>query len=71
MSRFYSLLCLLGCFATSTNAQVIWADPVFPTESDAVTIYFDATEGTGGLANCNCDVYLHTGGHHEPEHGAK
>jgi glycosidase len=61
MSRFYTLLCILGCFATSTNAQVIWADPVFPTESDAVTIYFDATEGTGGLANCNCDVYLHTG----------
>ncbi len=52
---------LFGCFATSTDAQVIWADPVFPTESDAVTIYFDATEGSGGLANCNCDVYLHTG----------
>lgn len=26
-----------------------------------MTVYFDATEGTGGLANCNCDVYVHTG----------
>ena len=42
-------------------AQIIWTDPVFPTPSQAVTVYFDATKGTGGLANCNCDVYVHTG----------
>ncbi len=56
-----SHLLLLLCCATSTHAQLIWADPVFPTETEAVTIYFDATQGTGGLADCNCDVYLHTG----------
>lgn len=61
MSRFITHLFLLLCFAKTTQAQVIWADPVFPTENQPVTIYFDATQGTGGLANCNCDVYLHTG----------
>lgn len=42
-------------------AQLLVVDPPFPTANDQVTIYFDATEGTGGLANCNCNVYLHTG----------
>ncbi|MBK9016117.1 MAG: hypothetical protein IPM82_19780 [Saprospiraceae bacterium] len=61
MSRFITHLFLLLCFAKTAQAQVIWADPVFPTDNQAVTIYFDATQGSGGLANCNCDVYLHTG----------
>lgn len=61
MFRNFTHLLLLLCFATTAHAQLIWADPVFPTEAQAVTIYFDATQGTGGLANCNCDVYLHTG----------
>ncbi len=61
MTRYFTHLFLLLCFATTAQAQVIWADPVFPTEQQPVTIYFDATQGTGGLANCNCDVYLHTG----------
>lgn len=61
MFRHILHLFLLLCLAGSTQAQIIWADPVFPTENQAVTIYYDATEGTGGLANCNCDVYLHTG----------
>jgi Alpha amylase, catalytic domain/Secretion system C-terminal sorting domain len=43
------------------QAQVVATSPVFPTADQAVTIYFDATQGTGGLADCNCDVYLHTG----------
>ncbi|MCC6724447.1 MAG: T9SS type A sorting domain-containing protein [Saprospiraceae bacterium] len=60
MTRFLAFLLLL-CFAKTAQTQVIWAEPVFPTENDAVTIYFDATQGTGGLANCNCDVFLHTG----------
>jgi len=47
--------------AITAQAQIITADPAFPKVSDAVTITFDATQGTGGLADCNCDVYLHTG----------
>lgn len=61
MFRFITHLFLLLCFAKTAQAQVIWADPLFPTEGQPVTIYFDATQGSGGLANCNCDVYLHTG----------
>ncbi len=50
-------LFLLPLFA---GAQV-YTDPYFPRENQPVTIYFDATQGTGGLANCNCNIYLHTG----------
>jgi hypothetical protein len=42
-------------------AQLLRVEPAFPRDGDEVTIYYDATQGTGGLANCNCDVYLHTG----------
>ena len=57
---------LLICFSflfisTSTVAQVIWTEPAFPTDNEEITVYFDATEGTGGLAGCNCDVYVHSG----------
>lgn len=57
------LLFLLVAALATTNlrAQLIVTDPAAPTDDQAVTITFDATEGTGGLANCNCDVYLHTG----------
>ena len=45
----------------SVQAQVITADPPFPTENDQVTITFDATQGSGGLAGYNGTVYAHTG----------
>ncbi|MEL6659706.1 MAG: alpha-amylase family glycosyl hydrolase [Bacteroidota bacterium] len=54
-------LALLGIIPSQIHAQLITAEPAFPTANDAVTITFDATEGTGGLADCGCDVYLHTG----------
>lgn len=58
------VLLLMAIVATGycpLAAQLITADPAFPTSSGAVTITFDATQGNGGLANCNCAVYLHTG----------
>ncbi|MCF8245229.1 MAG: T9SS type A sorting domain-containing protein [Saprospiraceae bacterium] len=61
MFRYFTQTLLLLCFAITVHSQVITADPAFPTAGAPVTIYFDATQGTGGLANCNCDVYLHTG----------
>lgn len=54
-----SWLCLLTFRCVS--AQIITTDPAFPTEADQVTIYFDATQGNGGLKDCNCTIYLHTG----------
>ncbi len=59
MTRLYTLLLLLA--ALPLHAQILTIEPAFPTADDAVTLTFDATQGTGGLANCNCDVYLHTG----------
>lgn len=57
-------LFLLGCFFVMqlrAFAQLVYTEPTFPSDNDKVTIYFDATKGTGGLNNCNCDVYIHTG----------
>ncbi len=52
---------LLRTFLPSAAGQVLWTDPAFPTANEPVTVYFNAAEGTGGLAGCNCDVYLHAG----------
>lgn len=41
--------------------QLVWTDPVFPRPDQPVTVYFDARQGTGGLKDCGCTVYLHTG----------
>lgn len=59
-------LCSIPIFfwiaCSAINAQVIiTTTPAFPTANDEVTIVYDASEGTGGLSNCSCDVYLHTG----------
>lgn len=55
-------LSLTGLFAPLyLFSQIIWTEPVFPTSGQPVTVFFDATQGTAGLAGCNCDVYLHTG----------
>ncbi len=42
-------------------AQIVTSDPGLPTINDAVTVYFDATKGTGGLKGYTGDVYAHTG----------
>ncbi|MCB0515721.1 MAG: alpha-amylase family glycosyl hydrolase [Chitinophagales bacterium] len=55
----FSILSL--CFVFTAKAQLVYTEPIFPTVDAPVTIFFDATQGSGGLANCNCDVYLHTG----------
>lgn len=57
------LLLLIATASTSLGvyAQVLTATPAFPNVNNQVTVTFDATQGNGGLANCNCDVYVHTG----------
>ena len=55
---------LLSLFILSSSlltAQIITTDPAAPLEDAPVTLTFDATQGTAGLRDCNCDVYLHTG----------
>ncbi|HAA13974.1 MAG TPA: hypothetical protein DCE41_20715 [Cytophagales bacterium] len=54
-------LLLLGllCLGTLTKAQVT-TDPAFFTDTDEVTIYYDATQGTSALVGAS-SVYIHTG----------
>ena len=48
------LLLLLSTLSTfAIQAQVVYSDPTLPTSEEEVTIFFDATQGNGGLANCN------------------
>jgi len=44
-----------------SQAQLITADPPFPTSTDQVIITFDATQGSGGLEGYTGTVYAHTG----------
>ncbi len=50
---------LLG--SLQLTAQVVTANPPFPTASDSVTIIFDAAQGDAGLKDFTGDVYAHTG----------
>ena len=58
MKRFYALLglCLIVMF--TAKAQVVTTDPAFPTDGAAVTIVFDATQGTAGLKGFTGDVRI-------------
>jgi hypothetical protein len=52
---------LIILFPLLSYAQIITTDPAIPLSGEAVTIYFDATEGSGGLEGYSGDVYAHTG----------
>ncbi len=54
-----ALLLLVG--ARSLSAQVVWTDPLLPTRSSTVTVYFDASQGNGELAGFSGTIYAHTG----------
>ena len=58
---FLILLFSMILFTSRLFAQVVTSDPQFPVDSDTVTVYFHAKEGTGGLAGYTGDVYAHTG----------
>ena len=61
MKIFSIISLIITVLAFNLNAQVITADPEFPTDADAVTITFNATQGNGGLEGFTGDVYAHTG----------
>ncbi len=56
-----SLTILLIFTSLLSSAQIIATDPALPLAGEAVTIYFDATMGNGGLEGYSGDVYAHTG----------
>lgn len=53
-------LVLLAIVSTGINAQVISTLPVFPKESDTVTIIYDASLGNGALKGIS-PIYAHAG----------
>ena len=57
-----SLLFLLLGFVlcTQTFAQV-WYEPENATMNDRIVLYYDASQGDGGLKDFNSDVYMYTG----------
>ncbi|MFC3414904.1 alpha-amylase family glycosyl hydrolase [Algoriphagus hitonicola] len=58
LSRIFFALGLL--WSSSLFAQVS-TEPSVPNASAPVKIIYDASEGTTGLEDCNCDVYIHIG----------
>ncbi len=60
--KFSVLLFIVSLMALGQGySQLIETEPGFPVANDSVTVYFDATQGTGGLADYDGDVYAHTG----------
>ena len=61
MRRLYSLFIICMMTVLAVQAQIVTTTPPFPTESEEITIVFDATKGTAGLKGFTGDVYAHTG----------
>ncbi len=57
---FSILIGLSFLLAGGLHAQVT-TDPALPTSEAPVTIYFDATQGSGNMEGYTGDVYTHTG----------
>ncbi|MFN3530631.1 MAG: alpha-amylase family glycosyl hydrolase [Bacteroidia bacterium] len=57
------ILSVLGVLSLvqAISAQVVRSIPRFPSDTDTVTILFDATEGNGALAGVSPPIYAHTG----------
>jgi hypothetical protein len=58
MRRILSLVAVV--LAYNSFGQILSTDPAFPTQTDQITIYYDATSGNGDLAGY-IPVYAHTG----------
>ncbi len=55
------LTAFLLLFWTFKSFAQVSTEPAVPNANEKVTIIFDASKGSGGLKDCNCDVYLHIG----------
>lgn len=61
MKLLNTLLSLLLVFATYVASSQVVVSPSFPTENDAITIMYDATQGNAALEGFTETVYAHTG----------
>ncbi|MFC3881707.1 alpha-amylase family glycosyl hydrolase [Algoriphagus namhaensis] len=66
MKSRLTLTLLYLVFSINLFAQVT-TEPAVPRADEKVKIIYDASKGSGGLNNCNCDVYIHIGAVTESE----
>lgn len=59
--KIISLLIVILVYFSVINAQLVTTDPSVPTDTNPVTIYFDASQGSQGLMNYSGDIYAHAG----------
>lgn len=61
-NRFlFSFLLLFSCLSSILSYSQVTTEPAVPNASGTVKIIYDASKGTTGLKDCNCDVYIHIG----------
>jgi oligosaccharide 4-alpha-D-glucosyltransferase len=60
MKKFIFTCLFLAAIWNIVSAQIT-VSPEKPGPTDLITLTFDATQGNGGLADCDCTVYAHTG----------
>ncbi|MCB0527175.1 MAG: T9SS type A sorting domain-containing protein [Saprospiraceae bacterium] len=60
MKKLIFFACFLASLLPKINAQVT-CDPVFPSVTDNVTIYYDASQGNAALAGFAGPVFAHMG----------
>jgi len=58
MKAIFTSILFLSVFVL--NAQIVTIDPSTATGDDEITIFYDATQGTGGLVGAS-KVYMHSG----------
>ena len=56
---FFSAL-VFSFFALQVKAQILTSTPAFPTQTDQITVFYDATTGNGDLSGFT-PIYAHTG----------
>ncbi len=61
LNIIYLLVTALWLLAKAVSAQVIITSPGYPVDVDSCTVFFDATQGNGELANVSPPIYAHTG----------
>ena len=58
---YRALLLALLVVVTTAGAQVVITTPTFPSQTDTITVLFDASKGNRDLVGYTGDVYAHTG----------
>lgn len=52
---------IFGLFLSFPLLAQVSTEPTIPNASESIKITYDASLGTTGLEDCNCDVYIHIG----------